>query len=92
MQQWFAIGAWTAMGAALGPLVAALAIVVLKIVAYLDGTEYRPRPAVAWAILLSFVFAVAGSMVQAKAGAFSNCRFNGGNVGTCLLLPASAYQ
>jgi len=92
MQQLFAIGVWTVVGAALGPVVAILAVGMLKVVAYFDGTEYRPRPLMAWAVLLSVVFAIAGSMVQAKAGAFSNCRVNGGNVGTCLLLPASVYQ
>lgn len=92
MQQFFAIGVWTVVGAALGPVVAILAVGMLKAVAYFDGTEYRPRPLTAWAILLAVVFAVAGSMVDAKAGAFSNCRVNGGTVGACLLLPASAYQ
>lgn len=86
----FSLGIWTLIGAAVGPLVVCVGLGFRKVVAYFNGVPTPERPLMAWCVLTAVVFAVAGSMWQAKAGPFAECREAGGTNAQCLILPQSS--
>lgn len=87
LSEGFALGIWTLIGAAAGPVVVTAGFGFRKVVAYFNGTPTPERPFIAWCALAAVLFAVAGSMWQAKAGPFAECRAAGGSNGQCLIVP-----
>lgn len=90
LSEGFSLGIWTLVGAAVGPLVALTGFSYRKVVDYFNGVPSPERPLMAWCVLTAVVFAVAGSMWQAKAGTFAECREAGGTIPKCLILPQSS--
>lgn len=90
LSEGFALGIWTLVGAAAGPLVVAVGFGVRKVASYFNGVPTPERPFMAWCALSAVLFAIAGSMWQAKAGTFAECRAAGGTNGQCLILPQSS--
>ncbi|WP_164147144.1 hypothetical protein [Stenotrophomonas maltophilia] len=90
LSEGFALGIWTFIGAAVGPLVVTAGFGVRRVIDYFNGVPTPERPFKAWCVLGVIVFAIAGSMWQAKAGPFAECRAAGGTNGQCLILPQSS--
>ncbi|HDX0800973.1 TPA: hypothetical protein RNT03_003740 [Stenotrophomonas maltophilia] len=86
----FALGIWTLVGAAVGPLVVAVGFGVRKVAAYFNGVPTPERPFKAWLAMGFVLCAIVGSMWQAQADRFGECRAAGGTNAQCITLPQSS--
>ncbi|MCF3498498.1 hypothetical protein C7E15_12215 [Stenotrophomonas maltophilia] len=83
MSDGLSLGIWTGIGAAGGIAVALIGAGLRRFAGYMNAEEVKPRPLMAWCIMLAIVGAVAGTVWQSIG--FAECRDAGYKVAECLL-------
>lgn len=92
LSEGFALGIWTLIGAAAGPVVVAVGFGVRKVAAYFNGVPTPDRPFKAWLAMGAVLCAIVGSMWQAQADRFAECRAAGGTTPQCITLAQSSRE